>query len=327
MLKERLRAQTNPAEVSQRLPRLEDTGQVSVGEYRFQRLALGAMRLLSANTEIEGRTAECFADPVDPEANGALMRAAVSECGIGYIDFARGYGGRPGAGEGWFRKWMEPYPDALLWATKVGYERGPGGTWILNLSPDFLRREISLSLEALGEPIPLCYLTANSTLDVEVRHRPAAIAEAFRPLVESHQRGELRHLGVANVSAEELRQLLEIGPVSIVQNKFTVASLSVPAQREVLDLCQDLGIPFVAWGVFQSDDESPWSPGEKLLQAARELSMSPQDASIALLLQARPNLVVLTGASRAGSLSASVRAANQRLPVEIQRRFQADWEG
>lgn len=284
------------------------------------------MRLLSSEGLVEGRPAECFADPRDPEANRELMRAAYRECGIGYIDFARGYGARPGAGERWFREWMSPYPDDLLWATKVGYERSSDGAWILNLSPDFLRQEIAFSLEALGTPIPLCYLTANSTLDVEVRHRPSRIEEAFRPLVSSYERGELLHLGLANVSAVELRRLRELAPVAVVQNKFTVASLADPSQREVLELCGELGIPFVAWGVFQSDDESPWVPGANLVEAARELSLSPQDTSIAVLLQAHPNLVVLTGASRASSLSASVKAANRKVAPEIMRRFQADWK-
>jgi len=279
------------------------------------------MRLLSSNALIEGETVECFADPKDPEANRALMQAAIRECGIGYIDFARGYGARPGAGERWFRQWMEPYPEDILWATKVGYERDDKGGWILNLCPEFIDREIELSLELLGQPIPLCYLTASSTDDVTIRNRQPDIVDSFRPLLESYERGELLHLGAANVTAEELERLLEVAPISAVQNKFTVASLAQPAQREVLDLCQRRGIPFVAWGVFQSDDDGPWVPGVELTETARELSMTPQEASIALLLQACPNLVVLTGVTRRESLGSSVRAANQKVPVEFLRRF------
>jgi pyridoxine 4-dehydrogenase len=311
-------------DVAENLPRLENTGEVCIGEYRFQRLALGAMRLLSSDAEFEGRTVECFADPKDPEANCALIHAAVRECGIGYIDFARGYGARPGAGERWFRRWMEPYPEDVLWATKVGYERDAQGGWILNLAPEFMRREIELSLELLGRPIPLCYLTAGSTQDVTIRHRQASVMESFQPLLDSHERGELLHLGVANVTADELKQLLDVAPISVVQNKFTVASLAQPAQREVLELCRSRGIPFVAWGVFQSDDESPWSPGADLVETAKELSISPQEASIALLLHASPNLVVLTGVSRPQSLASSVRAANLAIPAEILSRFRPD---
>ena len=282
------------------------------------------MRLLASDAVLEGRTLESFADPADPAANRDLMRAAVSQCGIGYIDFARGYGARPDDGERRFRQWMEPYPEGLLWATKVGYQRDPDGTWVLNLDPDFLRREIELSLEVLGAPLPLGYLTAGSTQDVIVRHRPASVVDSFRPLLEAYERGELLSLGVANVTADQLRQLLDVAPIAVVQNKFTVASLAQPAQREVLDLCRGLDIPFVAWGVFQSDDESPWVPGTTLVQAAKELAMTPQDLSIAALLQASSNMVVLTGASRAGSLSSSVLAANRRIPEEILQRLQAD---
>lgn len=304
------------------LPKLENTGEVEIGAFRVARLALGAMRLLASDTA----TAECFADPVNPEANRALVKAAVERCGIGYIDFARGYGARPGAGERWFREWMEPYPEDLLWASKVGYERDQSGGWLLNLSPDFLRREIELSLEVLGSPLPLCYLTADSTQDVTVLNRPPSVVDSFRPLLESYERGELSHLGVANVTAAELRQLVEIAPIAVVQNKFTVASLARPESREVLEICRELGIPFVAWGVFQSDDHTPWAPGADLVQAARELSMTPQELSIAVLLQAASNLVVLTGASRPTSLASSIKAANQKVPAEILQRFTAPWK-
>ena len=279
------------------------------------------MRLLSANAERNGRRIECYADPPDPVANGALMRAAIEKCGIGYIDFARGYGARPGAGERWFREWMEPYPKELLWATKVGYERSADGGWILNLDPEFLSREIELSVELLGRPIPLCYLTAGSTEDVTIRNRQNSLVDSFRPLLKSHERGEVTHLGLANVRAEELEHVLQLAPIAVVQNKFTVASLADPAQREVLELCHSRGIPFVAWGVFQSDDESPWVPSSDLKEAAEQMSVTPQEASIAILLQAAPHLVVLTGVTRAGTLASSVRAANMEVPSEILSRF------
>lgn len=282
------------------------------------------MRLLSTNAHVDGREIECYADPKDPKANEALIHAAVRECGIGYVDFARGYGARPGDGERWFREWFEPFYEEVLWATKVGYERDAEGGWVLNLCPDFLQREIEISLEQLGTPIPLCYLTASSTDDVTIRNRQKSVVDSFKPLLDSHQRGELLHLGVANVTADEVRQLLDFAPLSIVQNKFTVASLKQPAQREVLDLCRERGIPFVGWGLFQSNDESPWVPGPDLLKAAEELSMTPQEASIAILLNASPNFVGLTGVTRRQSLGSSVRAANQAIPADIVNRFRPD---
>lgn len=306
------------------LPELDDTGQLTIGKYQFQRLGLGAMRLLSSNAERDDRSIECFADPKNPEANRDLMQAAVRECGIGYVDFARGYGARPGAGEALFKEWMAPYWDEVLWATKVGYERGPEGEWILNLDPGFLKREIELTLEDLGKPIPMLYLAANSTPDVDIRNRQPSVLDSFRPVLESHQRGEATHIAVANVNASELEQLLDFAPISMVQNKFTVASLSNPERLAVLELCEKAKIPFVAWGVFQSEDDDPWVPGEDLVKTARELSMTPQEASIAILLSSSPNFVALTGVTRRVSLSSSVRAANRKIPQEIVRRFRPE---
>ncbi len=314
----------NSLGVDIKMPELGDTGFAQIGNYRFKRLALGAMRLLSSNLEREGQTIECFAEPVDPEANREIMLAAVNECGIGYIDFARGYGAWPGAGESFFRQWMSPYPEDLLWATKIGYDRDAEGGWVLNLSPETIRRDVGLSVEELGAPLPLLYLMAGSTKDVTVRNRQDCVTASFRPLLDAYNRGEVKHLGIANVTASELKTLLDFAPISVVQNKFTVASLADPAQREVLDLCREHNLPFVAWGIFQSDDFDDWKPEPNLIHAAQELSATVQDASIAILLNAVPHLVALTGASRRKSLSASVLAANLAVPPEILRRFGPD---
>jgi pyridoxine 4-dehydrogenase len=318
-----LKASNSPG-VDNKLPQLGDTGTVQVGDYRFKRLGLGAMRLLSSNLERDGKTIECFAEPVDPDANREMMQAAVNECGIGYIDFARGYGAWPGAGESFFRQWMSPYPEDLLWATKVGYDRDTEGSWVLNLSPETIRRDVRLSVEELGAPLPLLYLMAGSTKDVTIRNRQQHVTDSFRPLLDAYNRGEVKHLGIANVSASELKTLMDFAPISVVQNKFTVASLADAGQREVLDLCRQHNIPFVAWGIFQSDDFEDWKPEPNLIQAAQELSATVQDASIAILLQAAPHLVALTGASRRKSLTSSVLAANLPVPPEILKRFGPD---
>lgn len=303
------------------MPALGDTGFVSIGDYRFKRLALGAMRLLSSNVEREGQLIECFAGPKDPQANREVMQAAVSECGIGYIDFARGYGSWPGQAESLYREWMTPYDPNILFATKVGYDRDPDGIWLLDLDPAFIARDTALSIEELGAPVPLLYLTANSTKDVTVRNRPVRVTDSFRPLLQAYERGEIKNLGVANVTLTELQQLLDVAPIAAVQNKFTVASLADPEQRAILELCRQKGIPFVVWGIFQSDDFDEWVPGQDLIAAARDLSVTVQEASIAILLAAAPNLVALTGASRRPSLTSSVRAANLPVPAEILQRF------
>lgn len=303
--------------------RLRDTGPVQVGAYRVERLALGAMRLLSSSFDRDGRHHESFGLPADAEASRRVMRAAVEEYGIGYVDFARGYGPTAGSGESFFRAWMSPYPANLLWATKVGYERDAQGGWGLNLAPESIARDIAASASELGAAIPLLYLVVGSTSDVTVRNRPARLADAFAALVDARARGVAANLGVANVTAAELAELLEVAPVAAVQNKFTVASLADPAQVAVLDLCRRHGIAFVAWGIFQADGPEAWEPGVELTRAASELGVSPQEASIAILLHAESHLVALTGASRRSSLESSVRAANLTVPGEIVARFTA----
>lgn len=317
------RTATPPAAGSGAL-RLRDTGPVAIGDYRCERLALGAMRLVSSSFDRDGRHHESFGPPADAEANRRVMRAAVEEHGIGYVDFARGYGPTPGSGESYFRSWMSPYPADLLWATKVGYTRDAQGGWGLDLAPESIARDIRASSDELGAVLPLLYLVVGSTSDVVVRRRPARLADAFAPLVEARARGVVRNLAVANVTADELAALLEVAPIVAVQNKFTVASLADPTQRAVLDLCRRRGIAFVAWGIFQADGPEDWQPGETLARAAAELGVTPQEASIAILLAAEPHLVALTGASRRASLESSVRAANLPVPESVLSRFTAE---
>lgn len=295
------------------------TDRAAVGSYRVRRLALGAMRLLSASFDRDGRHYESWGHPEDPQENRRVVRAAVSDLGIEYVDFARGYGPHPDAGEGYFRDWMSPYPAELLWATKVGYHRDAEGGWIVDLAPESIDREVRASRALLGAPVPLMYLVAGSTSDVTIVNRPARLADALAPLVDAQRRGDVRHIGVANVTAGELARL--DAPIAAVQNKFTVASLGEDGPRAVLDLCRARAIAFVAWGIFQNDGPEPWRPSAELALAAGRLGVTPQEASIAILLHAAPHLIALTGASRRRSLESSVRAAALTVPPEIVAAF------
>jgi pyridoxine 4-dehydrogenase len=249
------------------------------------------------------------------------MRTAVEQCGIGYVDFARGYGPWAGAGEAVFRDWWHPYPTELLFATKVGYERPDAGGWAINLAPETIARDVAASVSQLGCPIPLVYLVVRSTPDVVVRNRPARLIDSLSPLLESQQRGEIQHIGLANVTLAELEEISTRAGIAAVQNKFTVHSLQDPGRRAVLEHCTRHGVPFVAWGIFQNDGPEPWEPGPELKRTAAELAVTPQELSIALLLHSSSHLVALTGSGTTRSLFSSVRGANLTLSPACLTRF------
>jgi pyridoxine 4-dehydrogenase len=301
-------------------PRLGDTGRLKLGRYRFERLGLGAMRLISASYFTNGHLHDNLALPPDPDACRRTMQSAIRECGIGYVDFARGYGPWAGAGEAFFREWWYPYPADLLFATKVGYERPDAGGWGINLAPEVIARDLAASVRQLGSPIPLVYLVVGSTPDVVVRNRPARLRDALAPMLEARQRGEIQHIGLANVSRQELEELEPLG-VDAVQNKFTLECLEDPGRRAVLELCERHAIPFVAWGIFQNDGPEPWEPTRELAGAAAEIGVTPQELAIGLLLHASKQLVALTGSGGTRSLYSSVRGANLKLSESFLRRF------
>src|SRR5829696_8361065 len=195
------------------------------GDLEVHRLGFGAMRITG-----EG----IWGPPDDPEEATRLLRRVV-ELGIDLIDTADSYG--PEVSENLVAEALLPYPDELVIATKGGLRRtGPGG-WPHDARPERLKECCEGSLRRLRlERIDLYQLHAP---DPKVPYE-----DSIGALKELQNEGKIRHVGVSNVSMEQLEQARAIVDVVSVQNRY---SLTERHSEDVLEACERAGIAFIPW--------------------------------------------------------------------------------
>src|SRR5215469_12743579 len=191
-------------------------GKVDVGgDLTVNRLGFGAMRITG-----EG----IWGEPPDRDRAKAALRRAL-ELDINFIDTADSYG--PDVSETLIAEALYPYPDDLVIATKGGLLRPGPGRWEPDGRPEHLRKVCEGSLARLRV----------DRIDLYQFHRPdpkVPIAESIGALAELKREGKIRHIGVSNVTEEQLREAEAITAVVSVQNRYNVADRS---SEPMLDLC------------------------------------------------------------------------------------------
>ena len=191
--------------------------------------------------------------------------------------------------------------------TKVGARRDAQGGWPHARSPEELRVAVHENLDRLG-------LDAIDVVNLRVgafdRATPASIAEPFTALAELQQQGLIRHLGVSNVSAEQVAEAQSIAPVVCVQNYYNVAHR---VDDNLLDDLAAQGVGFVPY--FPLGGFTPLQAAELATVAAR-LDASPMAVALAWLLQRSPNVLLIPGTSSRAHLRENVAGAGLALSPE-----------
>jgi len=200
-------------------------GTVKLGDLTVRRMGFGAMRVCGPNV---------WGPPKDRAHAHRVLRRAV-ELGIDFFDTADSYG--PHVDETLIAEALHPYPNGLVIATKGGLVRPSAPRWDSDGRPEHLRRALEGSLKRLKlERIDLYQLHAP---DPDVPY-----AESIGALAELQRAGKIRHLGVSNVSVEELETARRIAPIVSVQNEYNLGDRS---SEDVLAACERLGIAFLPW--------------------------------------------------------------------------------
>jgi len=195
------------------------------GDLAVHRLGFGAMRVTGKGV---------WGPPPDHDTAIAVLRRAV-ELGIDLVDTADSYG--PNVSEELIAEALHPYPGELVIATKGGLERGGPGVWTRNGRPEHLREACEGSLRRLQvDRIDLYQLHAP---DPDVPYE-----ESVGACEQLQDEGKVRHIGVSNVSVEQLEQARSIVDVVTVQNRF---NLTDRASKHVLAVCERDGIGFIPW--------------------------------------------------------------------------------
>ena len=259
------------------------------GDLKVNRLGYGAMRITG-----EG----IWGEPEDPEAAKAVLRRAV-ELGINLIDTADSYG--PDVSERLIGETLAPYPDDLVIATKAGLVRPGPGDWRPNGRPGHIREAIEGSLRRLKL----------ETVDLYQLHRidpQVPVEESLGTMAELRDEGKVRHVGLSEVSVDELRQAQEIVPISSVQNRY---NLTDRGSEAVLEACEADGIAFIPWFPLASGDLS--RPGGPVDEIASNHDATPGQIALAWLLRRSPVMLPIPGTSSVEHLEENVAAASIEL--------------
>jgi pyridoxine 4-dehydrogenase len=268
------------------------------GDLEVHRLGYGAMRITGQGV---------WGPPPDRDKAKDVLRRVVA-LGIDLIDTADSYG--PHVSEQLIAEALHPYPGDLTIATKGGLERTGPGAWPRNGRPEHLRAACEGSLRDLRV----------DRIDLYQLHSPDAAvpyAESVGALKELQDEGKIRHIGVSNVSVEQLEQARSIVDVVSVQNRF---NLTDRASQDVLDVCERDGLAFFPW--FPLAAGSLAKPGGLVAEIARAHDATPGQVALAWLLQRSPVLVPIPGTGSIEHLEENAAAAELALDEDELARLE-----
>ena len=215
------------------------------------------------------------------------------------IDTADSYG--PFVSEELIAEALYPYPDALVIATKGGLERTGPGQWPRNGRPEHLKAACEGSLRRLKL----------DRIDLYQLHAPdenVPYAESVGALKELQDEGKIRHIGVSNVSVDQLAQARSIVDVVTVQNRYNLVDRT---DQDVLDVCERDGLGFFPW--FPLDAGKLSEPGGIVDGVAERHGATTGQVALAWLLQRSPVMLPIPGTGSVEHLEENVAAAQLRL--------------
>src|SRR6516225_1637109 len=261
------------------------------GDLVVRRMGFGAMRITGHGI---------WGEPPDEDQAIATLRRVV-ELGVNFIDTADSYG--PEVSERLIAEALYPYPDDLVIATKGGLVRPGPGRWDADGRPGHLRDACEGSLRRLRlDQIPLYQF-----------HRPdpaVPLAESLGMLVQLKDEGKIRHIGVSNVSGNQLRAAEQITPVVSVQNRYNAADRKSEA---MVDTCELEQLAFLPWAPIQQADSNP-----AVAQAAKRHGASPRQIVLAWLLARSPQILPIPGTGSPEHVETNIAAAAIELaPGEV----------
>ena len=263
------------------------------GDLTVNRLGFGAMRITG-----EG----IWGWPIDRSKALQVLRRAV-ELGVNLIDTADAYG--PETSELLIAEALYPYPKGLVIATKGGLTRPGPGQWVPNGRPEHLKQAVDGSLKRLRlDRIDLYQL---HTVD-----RKVPLEQSLGALKEMQDAGKIRHVGLSNVSTQEIERARKILPIVSVQNEYNIEDRT---SEKVLVYCEKESLGFMPW--FPIGGGRGLKPENALETAAKDHGVSVIQVALAWLLQRSPVMLPIPGTSSIAHLEENVAAAKIKLtPAE-----------
>ncbi len=256
------------------------------GELTVRRLGFGAMRITGENV---------IGEPEDVAGARDVLRRAAEL--VDLIDTADSYG--PGVSERLVGETLFPYDDCVV-ATKGGLLRNADGDWTPLGAPEYLRNAVLCSRDRLGV----------DTIDLYQLHRPDPEVEfeaSVTTLAELKDDGLIRHVGLSNVSVDQLEAARDIVDIATVQNRYNVGYRE---DDDVLDACEEYGIGFIPWYPIAAGD---LDGVDGIDEVAAEHDATRYQVALAWLLERSPVTLPIPGTSDVAHLESNVAAADIEL--------------
>lgn len=262
------------------------------GDLTVNRLGYGTMQLTGDGV---------WGEPSDPQRAVDVLKKT-KDFGVNFIDTADAYG--PFVTNRFIKEALHPYSDDLVIATKVGLTRAGPNDWRPVGRPDYLRQQVELNLRDLGQ----------ETIDLMQLHRidpEVPLKDQIGELKKMKEEGKIRHIGLSEVSVDQLKQAQEITEIATVQNMFNLANRE---SEDVLDYCEENNIGFIPWFPLATGELA--QEGGPLAEIAKEHDAKPAQLALAWLLKRSDVILPIPGTSSVDHLEDNIAAAGIELNDE-----------
>jgi len=261
------------------------------GDLTVNRLGYGAMRITGKGI---------WGPPKDHEESIRVLKRAV-ELGVTFIDTADSYG--PHVSEELIAEALYPYASDLVIGTKGGLLRTGPDQWPVDSSPAHLKEALEGSLKRLKlEQIDLYQL---HRIDPKV---PAE--ETFEFLKKAQQEGKIKHIGLSEVSVDDIKKAKQFFEVVSVQNMYSVDNRK---WESVLDYTKENNIAFIPWFPLNAANVASQ---EKLQQVADKYDATVYQVALSWLLHHADNILLIPGTSSVKHLEENMKAIDVALSAE-----------
>jgi len=252
------------------------------------RMGYGAMRI--TGTGIWG-------PPKDRAEAIRVLQKAVQE-GVNFIDTADSYG--PHVSEELIASALYPYPKDLVIGTKGGLTRTGPNQWPVNAHPDYLKGALEGSLTRLKL----------DRIDLYQLHRidPAVPFErTLEFLQDAQEKGLVKHIGLSEVSVENIKKAQEYIKVVSVQNMYSVDNRK---WESVLTYCETQNMAFIPWFPLNAGNVESM---DLLKGVAAQVGATVHQVALSWLLFHSPNILLIPGTSSVPHLEENLKAVNVEL--------------
>ena len=279
----------------------EASGKFTIGgDLTVYRLGFGSMRLPGPGI---------WGPPRDKQEALRVLRRAL-ELGINLIDTADAYG--PDVAESLIAEALYPYPSGLVIATKGGIAHTGPDQFSMDGRPQHLREALEGSLRRLRL----------DRIDIYQFHYPdpnVPFEESVGALAAMRAEGKIRHVGLSNVTSDELARAQKIVPIVTIQNHYNLADrrserMDEAQSEQMIDICARQGIGFIPWSPLTAGQLA--REGGPLDQIARQHNARPSQIALAWLLKRSPTMLPIPGTSSVQHLEEDVQGATIQLTQE-----------